>query len=72
MPFHPQQISSSDFVKNAIQDTIQQIKSATPAEAVTEILYPGEQSLHNRKENRQLGIPADESVWNRVIELAEG
>jgi 3-dehydro-L-gulonate 2-dehydrogenase len=72
MAFDPQQITSSDFLKTAIQDTIQQIKSATPAEAVTEILYPGEQSLHNRKENRQLGIPADESVWNRVIELAEG
>ena len=71
MAFDPLQITSSDFVKNAIQDTIQQIKSATPAETVSEILYPGEQSLRNRKENRQLGIPADVSVWNRVIELAE-
>jgi 3-dehydro-L-gulonate 2-dehydrogenase len=72
MLFYPLQITSSDFVKNTFQDTIQQIKSATPAEAVTEILYPGEQSLRNRKEDRQLGIPADVSVWNRVIELAEG
>ena len=70
MAFDPLQITSSDFVKNAIQDTIQQIKSAMPAEEVTEILYPGEQSLRNRKENQQLGIPADASVWNRVIELA--
>jgi LDH2 family malate/lactate/ureidoglycolate dehydrogenase len=70
--FYPLQITSSFFVKNAIQDTIQQIKSATPAEALTVIIYPGEQSLSNRKEDRQLGIPADVSVWNLVIELAEG
>jgi LDH2 family malate/lactate/ureidoglycolate dehydrogenase len=72
MPFDPQQITSSDFVKNTFQDTIQLIKSATLAEAITEILFLGEQSLRNRKENRHLGIPADASVWNRVIELAEG
>jgi 3-dehydro-L-gulonate 2-dehydrogenase len=72
MPFDPQQITSSDFVKNNILDTIQQNKSATLAEAITEIFYPGEQSLRNRKENRHLGIPADASAWNRVIELAEG
>jgi hypothetical protein len=37
MAFDPLQITSSSFVKNAIQVTIKQIKSATPAEAVTEI-----------------------------------
>lgn len=45
--FYPLQITSSDFEKKPIQDTIQQIKSATPAEAVTVIIYPGEQSLRN-------------------------
>jgi hypothetical protein len=52
MPFDPQQITSSDFVKNNILDTIQQNKSATLAAAITEIFYPGEQSLRNRKENQ--------------------
>jgi LDH2 family malate/lactate/ureidoglycolate dehydrogenase len=60
MPFDPQQITSSAFVKNTSKDTLQQIKSATLAEAITEIFYPGEQSLRNRKENRhfvQKNIP---------------
>jgi LDH2 family malate/lactate/ureidoglycolate dehydrogenase len=71
MAFDPLKISNADFVKNAILDTIQQVKSALPAESVTEILYPGEQSLQNRKENRDLGIPVDTSVWKRVCELAD-
>jgi LDH2 family malate/lactate/ureidoglycolate dehydrogenase len=70
MAFDPLRISSADFVKNAIQNTIQQIKSAIPAENITEILYPGEQSMHNRKENRERGIPVDAGVWKRVSELA--
>jgi hypothetical protein len=37
MPFDPQQITSSAFVKNTSKDTLQQIKSATLAEAITEI-----------------------------------
>jgi hypothetical protein len=37
MPIDPQQITSSNFVKTTSKDTIQQIKSATLAEAITEI-----------------------------------
>lgn len=70
MAFDPLKLNSASFVEHAIADTIRQVKSALPAEAIDAIVYPGEQSLNNRKINLEKGIPVDEGVWNKVMELA--
>jgi 3-dehydro-L-gulonate 2-dehydrogenase len=66
----PSKWNTREFVEQAIQETIEQLKSAVPAHEGGEIYYPGEQSQKNRKENSELGIPVDDSVWARVKELA--
>ena len=70
--FDPLRFNGEDFLEQAIQETLEQLKSATPANEGDEILYPGEQSLRKRMENDELGIPVDDSVWARVKELAKG
>lgn len=67
----PLKFNSASFVENAIQQTIQQIKLSQNAEGVNEIYYPGEQSLKTREENRRLGIPVDDGIWAKVLELAK-
>ncbi len=67
----PLKFTSAAFVENAIQETIQQIKQSQKVEGVNEIYYPGEQSLKTRKENLEMGIPVDEGVWKKVVELAK-
>jgi len=66
----PLKWSTREFVEQAIDATIQQLKSSVPVAEGGEIYYPGEQSLKTRKENSELGIPVDDSVWARVKELA--
>ncbi len=66
----PLKISSPAFIENAVQETIAQIKASVPAKENGDIFYPGEQSQKTRIENRKLGIPVDEPVWNIVKELA--
>jgi len=66
----PISFNSAEFVEKSIEDTIQQIKTSQLAEGINEIYYPGEQSLKNRLENRELGIPVDDGIWARVKELA--
>ena len=66
----PLKINTQEFIDNALEETISQLKSSTPANENGEIFYPGEQSLKKRFENMELGIPVDDSVWEKVKELA--
>ncbi|MEN9686987.1 MAG: 1-piperideine-2-carboxylate/1-pyrroline-2-carboxylate reductase [Bacteroidota bacterium] len=67
----PLKINSQQFIEQTINETIEQIKASILVDADSEIQYPGEQSLRKRKANKQLGIPVDEKVWERVKELAQ-
>ncbi len=67
---NPLKINTQEFIDQALNETVQQIKSAEPAVENNEIFYPGEQSLKTRKENMELGIPVDDGIWNKVKELA--
>ncbi len=66
----PLKINTQDFIDKIVEETVQQIKSSEPATENGKIFYPGEQSLANRHENLQLGIPIDDGVWATVKELA--
>jgi 3-dehydro-L-gulonate 2-dehydrogenase len=66
----PLKINSQEFIDQALEQTIGQVKSSIPAGDGGEIFYPGEQSLKKRSENSQLGIPVDQGVWEKVKELA--
>jgi 3-dehydro-L-gulonate 2-dehydrogenase len=66
----PLKINTPDFVDATLSETINQLKSSVPAKENEEVFYPGEQSLKTRKENMELGIPADDEIWKRVQELA--
>ena len=46
--------------------------AAAPAEEGGEVLYPGEGSARRLRENRELGVPADERVWEQVCAIASG
>jgi len=68
--FDPLRLNAPGFLEQAINETIEQLKSSVPANKGGNILYPGEQSLKIRKENIELGIPVDDGVWLKVKELA--
>jgi 3-dehydro-L-gulonate 2-dehydrogenase len=70
---NPRKINPQEFIDNALNETIAQIKSAVPAKEKGEIFFPGEnpeQSVKTRKENMELGIPVDDKVWEKVKALA--
>lgn len=66
----PRKINTQEFIDQALQETIEQLKSSVPANENGEIFYPGEQSLKTRNENMELGIPVDDGIWANVKELA--
>lgn len=68
---NPLKINSQEFIDQALSETVEQLKSAVPANENGKIFYPGEQSLKTRFENMEMGIPVDEGIWKRVKELAK-
>ena len=66
----PKKLNSEDFMNKIVSEIVLQIKSSEPVNQNQEIFYPGEQSLKTRKENLELGIPVNDSVWAKVKELA--
>jgi len=67
---NPLRMNSSEFVEQALNETVEQLKSAGRAHESTEVTYPGEQTLKTRLENLELGIPVDDGIWAKVKELA--
>ena len=45
------------------------LKHSEPIAEDGEVFYPGERSLNNMKENKVLGIPVVESVWETVLNM---
>lgn len=55
---------------DAIVDGIlSDIKQSEPAEAGGEVFYPGEKTSKNIRENRRLGIPVVEEIWESVLAM---
>ena len=69
--FDPLKWNSREFIEEATKATIEQLKSSVPAHEGDKIFYPGEQTWKIRKENNELGIPVDDTVWAKVKELAK-
>jgi len=66
----PRKINTQEFIDQALNETVEQLKSSVSATENGEIFYPGEQSLKTRYENMALGIPVDDGIWAKVKELA--
>jgi len=52
-----------------IDDTLEDMKTSTPVTEGRPVYYPGENMMRTRKENMELGIPVDEEIWQKVLEM---
>lgn len=59
---------SERLLKN-IDDTLNDMKTSMPVSADHPVYYPGENMMRTRKENMELGIPVDEEIWQKVLEM---
>jgi 3-dehydro-L-gulonate 2-dehydrogenase len=52
-----------------IEQIIAYTKTSRPVEEGTEVTYPGENTLKTRLRNKAEGIPVEEGIWQKVLEL---
>lgn len=52
-----------------IDDTLQDMKTSTPVTEDRPVYFPGENMMKTRAENMEKGIPVDEGIWQKVLEM---
>lgn len=52
-----------------IDETLCDMKTSLPVSEDHPVYYPGENMMRVRKENMGLGIPVDEGIWQKVLDM---
>lgn len=52
-----------------VNDTLEDIRNSEPDKEGGKVCYPGESTIARRKENRELGIPVKEEIWNLICNM---
>jgi 3-dehydro-L-gulonate 2-dehydrogenase len=58
-----------DAAARLVNEAVESIHAAAPADENSKVLYPGERALAERRENLERGIPVEPSLWQSVKEL---
>ncbi|WP_160724548.1 3-dehydro-L-gulonate 2-dehydrogenase [Bacillus sp. USDA818B3_A] len=67
--FDPIKISGQAFIENAVNDAIDYLHLTEPAEENERVSYPGERTVKTRKENLEKGIPVNEAIWQKILDM---
>jgi 3-dehydro-L-gulonate 2-dehydrogenase len=50
-------------------EVVESLHHSRPAAAGKTVRYPGENTLRLREENRRLGLPVDEVIWEQILQM---
>lgn len=62
-------LPDADAIREQVQAMIDDLHAAAPDESGGKARYPGEETVRVRERNMREGIPVDEALWQRVLEL---
>ncbi len=62
-------IHQDNYHQQLVEEIIQYTKSSAPADTNEQVLYPGENTLTTRRKNELDGIPVNEDIWAKVLEM---
>ena len=65
----PTALGSRDELDLIAAGVLESLRLAPPLEPGRPVRYPGEQTMHLRKENMRLGVPVEPDVWKAVQTL---
>jgi 3-dehydro-L-gulonate 2-dehydrogenase len=65
----PRAFGDTPRIEQIADEVVASLHRARPAEEGTSVRYPGENTLRLRAENRELGLPIDEAVWEDILKM---
>ena len=65
----PGTFNSVELTDSVVNEIVADIGASVPTEEGGQVYYPGERTLKSIRENRRLGIPVVEEIWNAVLKM---
>lgn len=59
----------SGFASEVVKQLKNEIHTAQPVKGSERIYYPGERTMHTRKENLKKGLPVNKKIWEQIQSL---
>jgi len=69
MAFDLARLAPGSLAERLVNEAVESVRSAEPVSENSKVLYPGERSLSERRENLERGIPVEPSLWQEVKAL---
>ncbi|WP_174819864.1 3-dehydro-L-gulonate 2-dehydrogenase [Paenibacillus koleovorans] len=69
LAFDYEKLPEHSALQQRVNGILNDMKSSLPIEESGRIRYPGESILTTRETNRRLGIPVDETIWDKIAAL---
>ena len=66
----PRAVGDAAKMDQIADEVVDSVRGSRPAEQGRPVRYPGENTLRLREENRRLGLPIDEAVWDEICRSA--
>ena len=66
----PRTLGDAARMDRIADQIVESLHHSRPAEDGKPVRYPGENTLRLREENRRLGLPIEDSVWEEILERA--
>lgn len=65
----PETLGGTERVDQIADEVVESVRRSRPAEEAKPVRYPGENTLRLREENRRLGLPIEEAVWEEILKI---
>ena len=62
----PRSLGDEERTEVIADGVFDSLHAARPLDQGSPVRYPGENTLRLREENRRLGLPVDEAVWEQI------
>ena len=66
---NPHALGDEACIERIANDVVASLHQTRPSDERNPVRYPGEQTLHMRQENRRLGLPVEQAVWDEILKL---
>ncbi len=65
----PRALGDAARMEQIADEVVESLHRSRPVETGKMVRYPGEKTLRLREENRRLGLPVEEAVWEEILRM---
>ena len=65
----PRALGDEARMEQIADEVVESVRGSRPAEVGKTVRYPGENTLRLRAENRRLGLPVEDAVWEEILRM---